>query len=247
MTTPSPRGKEIYPNMYPIRINKYLAVKKYCTRREADVWIEKKLVYINGVHATLGQRVAEGDKVVIKGRQKKLHYSAYHKPRGIVTHSPQEGETSISDISPLPGFFPVGRLDKDSSGLILMTDDGRVTDALLNPAHANEKEYEVSTLEKLPANFKTNMEAGVNIGDYITKPCRVQVLGTRAFSIVLTEGKNRQIRRMCGVFGQSVEALTRVRILNIKLGKLKENEHRAIEGKELAELLTKLEIPAAVV
>lgn len=229
---------------YPMRINKYLALKKYCTRREADLWIEKKLVYINGVHATLGAKVAENDKVTVKGRQKKFRYFAYHKPCGIITHSPQEGETAIADVSPIPGVFPVGRLDKDSSGLIILTDDGRVTDALLNPVHEHEKEYEAETLDVLPSNFKHKMEAGVDIGDYVTKACTVKILGKRAFSIILTEGKNRQIRRMCGAFGQSVEALTRVRIVNIKLGSLPVGGHRAIEGKELAVFLDTLGLGA---
>jgi 23S rRNA pseudouridine2604 synthase len=228
--------------MYPMRINKYLALKKYCTRREADVWIEKKLVYINGLHAVIGQQVAEGDKVTVKGRQKKFRYFAYYKPRGIVTHSPQDGEKEIQDIFPIKGVFPMGRLDKDSGGLLILTDDGRVTDALLNPVNEHEKEYVAETLDALPANFKSKMEAGVDIGDYVTKPCIVHILGKREFSIILTEGKNRQIRRMCGAFGQSVEDLTRVRILNIHLGKLKEGEHRALEGKELAEFLHTLGI-----
>jgi 23S rRNA pseudouridine2604 synthase len=226
-----------------MRINKYLALKKYCTRREADVWIEKKLVYINGVHAVLGQQINEGDKVTVKGRQKKFTYIAYHKPRGIVTHSPQTGEQEIKDIFNVKNVFPLGRLDKDSSGLIILTDDGRVTDALLNPRHEHDKEYKVETLDELPANFKHKMESGVDIGDYTTKPCLVLMLGKRAFTIVLTEGKNRQIRRMCGAFGQSVESLTRERILNIQLGRLKEGEHRVIVGRELADFLQTLAIP----
>jgi 23S rRNA pseudouridine2604 synthase len=226
--------------VYPMRINKYLALKKYCTRREADVWIEKKLIYVNGVHAVIGQQVNEGDKVIVKGRQKKFTYLAYNKPAGVVTHSPQEGEREIKDLLQVPGVFPLGRLDKDSSGLILLTDDGRVTDALLNPAWNHDKEYKVETLDELPANFKSKMEKGVNIGDYTTKPSIVTVTGKRSFSIILTEGKNRQIRRMSGAFGQSVESLTRVRILNIKLGTLKEGESRKIEGAELTKFLETL-------
>ena len=230
---------------YPMRINKYLALKKYCTRREADLWIEKKLVYVNGVHAVLGQQVVEGDKITVKGRQKKFRYFAYHKPVGIVTHSPQPGEQEIKDIFPVAGVYPMGRLDKDSSGLILLTDDGRVTDALLNPVHEHDKEYLVQTLDELPKSFKHTMEKGVDIGDYVTKPCTVKILGKHEFAITITEGKNRQIRRMCGVFGQSVEALMRVRILNITLGTLKPGECRALEGKELSDFLTALEIPTA--
>jgi 23S rRNA pseudouridine2604 synthase len=232
--------------IFPMRINKYLALKKYCTRREADVWIEKKLVYINGVHAVIGQQVNDGDKVTVRGRQKKFSYIAYNKPVGIVTHSPQEGEQEIKDIFPVKGVFPMGRLDKDSSGLIILTDDGRITDALLNPAQNHDKEYEVETLDELPSNFKKKMEAGVDIGGYTTKPCIVKILGKRNFSIILTEGKNRQIRRMCGAFGQSVERLTRVRILNIRLGALQEGESRAIEGAEFAQFLSTLGMTAAL-
>jgi 23S rRNA pseudouridine2604 synthase len=230
---------------YPMRINKYLALKKYYTRREADEWIEKRLVYVNGEHAVIGQQVNEGDKVTVKGRQKKFRYFAYNKPVGIVTHSPQAGEQEIKDICTVVGVYPMGRLDKDSSGLLILTDDGRVTDALLNPVHDHDKEYLVETLDELPANFKNKMEKGVDIGDYVTKPCVVKILGKREFSITITEGKNRQIRRMCGAFGQSVQELTRTRILNIKLGNIKSGEYRPIEGTELAAFLTTLEIPTA--
>ena len=228
-----------------MRINKYLALKKYCTRREADEWIAKKLVYVNGVHAVIGQQVLEADKVTVKGRQKKFKYFAYNKPVGIVTHSPQAGEQEIKDIFPIKGVYPMGRLDKDSSGLLILTDDGRVTEALLNPSHDHDKEYLVQTLDELPTNFKNKMEKGVDIGDYVTKPCTVKIISKREFAITLTEGKNRQIRRMCGAFGQSVEVLVRTRILNIKLGNIKSGEHRPIEGTELATFLNTLEIPTA--
>jgi len=118
---------------YPMRINKYLASKRYCTRREADEIIEKGKVLINGKRAALGDKVSEKDVVEVKFRQKKYRYFAYNKPRGIITHSPQGEEEDIAMKVPLEGVFPVGRLDKDSYGLIILTDDGRITDKLLNP------------------------------------------------------------------------------------------------------------------
>ncbi len=223
-----------------MRINKYLASKKYCTRREADEMIKKGRVTINGKAAVLGDKVKETDDVKVLFRQKKYRYFAYNKPRGVITHSPQGDEESIAEVLPVEGVFPVGRLDKDSFGLIILTDDGRITDPLLNPEYVHEKEYEVKCLDELPTHFKEKMEAGVNIGDYTTKPCRVTILGKRTFSIVLTEGKKHQIRRMCGAFGQSALELKRVRIMNIELRQLRPGESRPIQGPELAEFLKAL-------
>jgi 23S rRNA pseudouridine2604 synthase len=135
------------------------------------------------------------------------------------------------------GVFPVGRLDKDSFGLIILSDDGRLTDALLNPAHDHEKEYEVTTKDKLPSYFKGRLEAAVDIGDYTTKPCLIKVRGAHHFTITLTEGKKHQIRRMCGALGQSATELKRVRILNVKLGAIKSGQYRKITGTELRDFL----------
>lgn len=224
----------------PMRINKYLALKKYCTRREADVMIEKKLVSINDRVAVLGDKVEENDVVEVKSIKRKYRYFAYNKPRGIITHSPQGDEESIEESVPIENVFPIGRLDKDSYGLIILTDDGRITDPLLNPEHAHEKEYEVHTLDILPADFKKKMEKGVDIGGYVTKPCTIEILGERSFSITLSEGKKHQIRRMCGALGQSAVELQRVRIMNITLGRVRQGEYRAIKGIELQEFLKAL-------
>ena len=226
--------------LYPMRINKYLALKKYCTRREADTMIEKGKVLINGKRAVLGDQVRETDTVDVKFRQKKYRYFAYFKPRGIITHSPQGDEQDIAMVTPIEGVFPIGRLDKDSYGLIILTDDGRITETMLNPKYEHEKEYEVSCLDELPKYFKERMEAGVNIGDYTTKPCSVTIIGKKKFSIILKEGKRHQIRRMCGAFGQSATELKRVRVMNIRLGALRSGEHRAIEGGELQVFLKAL-------
>ncbi|HVU75522.1 MAG TPA: pseudouridine synthase [Candidatus Paceibacterota bacterium] len=223
---------------YPMRINKYLAHQKYCTRREADSLIESGKVFINGRKAVLGDKVVEDDAVEVRMKPRKFRYVAYHKPAGIITHSAQgDEEEEIADISGLEGLFPVGRLDKDSHGLIILTNDGRLTEALLNPEHEHEKEYEVKTLHDLPEDFQYKMEHGVDIGDYVTKPCTLTIRGPRAFSIVLTEGKKHQIRRMCGAFGQSAIELKRTRIMNVRLGKLAANSFRNIEGAELKEFL----------
>ena len=230
---------------YPIRINKYLAEEKHSTRRGADELITQGMVFINGKPAELGQMVNEGDKVELRYRAntiKKPIYLAYNKPRGIVTHSAGSGEEDIKDLVPVDGVFPVGRLDKDSSGLIILTNDGRVTKRLLSPEFFHEKEYVVTTREKLRPSFKQKMEEGVRIGAEETRPCEVEILGEKKFKIILTEGKNRQIRRMCASCFQEVETLKRVRVMNIELGNLKEGEYRNIEGEELNILLGSLEL-----
>ncbi len=223
-----------------MRINKYLAHKNYCTRREADTLISAGKVLLNGKPAQLGDKVKESDKVEVRFRAKKHRYFAYHKPRGIITHSPEEDERDIRQTIPLVGVFPIGRLDKDSSGLIILTDDGRITDKLLNPDFAHEKEYIVSTKEDLQSNTAAKLEAGVNIEGYVTKPATVRVLGQKKFGITLTEGKKHQIRRMCAAVGLVVSSLQRVRVMNIHLSGLKPGEHRAILGSELAQFLRSL-------
>lgn len=225
-----------------MRINKYLAHKNYCTRRAADELIAAGKVLINGTLATLGDKVHEKDKVEVRFRAKKYRYFAYHKPRGVITHSPEEDEKDIRQSTPLQGVFPIGRLDKDSTGLIILTDDGRITDKLLNPDYAHDKEYIVTTKEELALNFKSRMEKGVNIEGYQTKECIVNVLGPKRFSIRLTEGKKHQIRRMCAALGLVVESLERVRIMNVRLSGLKPGAHRPILGQELATFLKSLGI-----
>src|SRR3989338_4666411 len=176
--------------IYPMRINKYLASKKYCTRREADEVIKKGKVFINGRVAVLGDKITEKDSVEVKWRAKNCRYYAYNKPRGIITHSPQgadrpgigtcrrDEEEDIAMILPanLKNVFPVGRLDKDSFGLIILTDDGRIVDPLLNPDFVHEKEYWVTCTANLPADFKEKMEQGIDIGGYVTKPCKIELL-----------------------------------------------------------------------
>jgi 23S rRNA pseudouridine2604 synthase len=212
-----------------MRINKYLADKKISTRRGADELIKEKKVFINGKLAELGSQVSENDKVEVRdNKPKEYKYYAYHKPIGVETDSPQKG------------LFPLGRLDKASHGLLILTNDGRITDQLLNPKFFHEKEYRVETKEKLRSNFKQKMEAGVNIEGYITKPCKVQIVNENTFRVILTEGKKHQIRRMCSALFQEVADLKRERIMNIKLGKLSPNATREIKGEELETFLKSL-------
>lgn len=236
--------------VYPIRINKYLAYNNFCTRRAADEIIKSGRVKINGQVAVLGVKVNEADEVTIDKdirRNKKLVYLAYNKPQGIVTHSPQKGEKSIEDIfNYSQKVFPVGRLDKDSHGLIILTNDGRVTDRLLNPDHYHEKEYLVKVDRTISPGFIKNMSEGVVLDDgYKTRNCEVKKINDLAFSIILTEGKKRQIRRMCEKLERRVIELKRVRIMNIKLGSLKSREYREIEGPEQSELLKSIGITQA--
>lgn len=231
----------VEPSEFPMRINKYLAHQKVATRRDADKLIAAKKVYINDRVAVLGDKVNVGDKVEVRATRKKAYrYFAYNKPKGVITHSPQQDEQEVADDVPIPGVFPVGRLDKDSYGLLILTDDGRLVDALLNPEHEHEKEYIVSVKDPVRKSFKGYIEAGVAIEGYTTKPCTVVMRGPRTFSIVLTEGKKHQIRRMVSALHNVVTDLKRTRIMNIELGKLKPGEYRALEEKELRQFLTSL-------
>ncbi len=229
----------------PVRINKYLADHNYCTRREADTLIAAGKVFVNGISAVIGQKVSERDTVEVRAAPRAYRYYAYHKPRGVITHSPQLGEKDIAASTKLPGVFPVGRLDKDSHGLIVLTDDARVTDRLLSPGREHDKEYRVATTQVLTNRFKERMEKGVDIGGYTTKPCRVRLGGQKSFFITLTEGKKHQIRRMCAALRVDIRDLERTRIMNIHLGDLAVGTHRRIEGAELAEFLQKLGLAAA--
>lgn len=233
--------------IFPIRINKYLAYNNFCTRREADEIIKSGRVKINGRLAILGDKIQAEDDVIIDKdirRNKELVYLAFNKPCGVVTHSPQKGEKSIEDILAYQQrVFPVGRLDKDSHGLIILTNDGRVTDRLLNPDHQHEKEYIVEVDRVISPGFIKNLIEGVILDDgYKTKKAQVEKLNELTFSIILTEGKKRQIRRMCEKLERTVLDLKRKRIMNIELGKLKSREFRKIEGVELEELLRSIGI-----
>ncbi|KKS24048.1 MAG: RluF [Candidatus Nomurabacteria bacterium GW2011_GWC2_41_8] len=215
-----------------MRINKYLALKQISTRRGADELIADKKVFINGKLALLGSKINETDTVEVRGAKAKEYlYFAYNKLIGVETGSLYPAKRGAENL------FPLGRLDKASHGLLILTNDGRITERLLNPKYFHEKEYVVKTSNKLRSNFKQKMEAGVNIEGYITKPCKVKIINDFTFRIVLTEGKKHQIRRMCSALFQEVADLKRERIMNIKLGSLKPNILREIKGVELITFL----------
>ncbi|MFA7309508.1 MAG: pseudouridine synthase [Candidatus Paceibacterota bacterium] len=226
--------------VYPMRINKYLAHQRHSTRKGADALIERGMVTINGRKAVLGDKVQKTDKVEVKGAKKTYRYYAFNKPREVITHSPQLGEKDVMTVAGLEGVFPVGRLDKDSQGLIILTDDGRITEHLLSPENPHEKEYRVTVAHRLRPSFAQHMEAGVDIGDHVTKRCKVNVHGDNKFNIILSEGKKHQIRRMCSALHSDVVDLERIRIMNIRLGDLAAGAHRPIEGKELETFLKSL-------
>jgi 23S rRNA pseudouridine2604 synthase len=222
-------------------------MKHISTRREADEIIKSGRVKINGRMAVLGDKVEENDEVKVDKnfrKGKKFVYLAFNKPRNIITHSPQKEEKSIENITQFrERVFPVGRLDKDSHGLIILTNDGRITDKLLNPDYSHEKEYVVRVDRTISPGFLKQMESGVVLGDgYRTKKCQVAKINKDIFSIILTEGKKRQIRRMCEKLERKVLDLKRIRIMNIKLGDLRTGKSRKIEGEELKEFLKSLEM-----
>lgn len=236
---------------FPMRLNKYLAHEGFASRREADALIAAGLVRINGKRAELGMPVAEGDSVEIIGKTKEKVYLAYYKGRGIITHSPEAGETDIATRlkkdHKLQGLNPIGRLDKDSEGLILITNDGRLTGPLLDPDAHNEKEYEVTVDKPINGWFLKHMADGVKIERYQTRPAIVTPVPNNKlrFRITLTEGKKHQIRRMCAALGYQVEALRRTRIMHIELGKLKPNQYRKLTETEVVTLLKVLNIRAS--
>jgi len=233
--------------IYPIRINRYLALKNICSRREADDLIAEKIVKINDKIAIIGDKVNEGDQVevnlAVKNKLKQYRYFAYNKPCGVVTHTPEKTQREIKDVVDLPrDVFPVGRLDKDSHGLIILTNDGRVTDKLLNPKFDHEKEYLVKTNKSITNIFLKIMSNGVQLEDFKTKPCKIKKVIDREFKITLTEGKKHQIRRMCANVGFEVVDLKRARIMNVKLANLGAGKERELLGVELENFLQEIGI-----
>jgi 23S rRNA pseudouridine2604 synthase len=219
--------------IYPLRINKYLAYKGYGTRREMDALISKGKVLIDGKKAKLGDKVHENNVVKVLQKEKSYIYLAYNKPKGIVTHSPTENESGIEESVGRSDVFPIGRLDKDSEGLLILTNDGRLSEKLLTPESNHEKEYVVGVDKEIRQNAISKLQSGVNIEGYITKEAKAKKLSEKKLAITLTEGKKHQIRRMLAALGYTTLSLKRIRILNVRLEKLKQNETRRIEGDEL--------------
>ncbi|MFA5994382.1 MAG: pseudouridine synthase [Parcubacteria group bacterium] len=234
--------------VYPMRINRYLAKRNFCSRREADTLIEEGIVTINGKKAVLGSKVDETDVVevdtVVKEKIKKYEYFAYYKPMGVITHSPAEGQKSIQQLTDIAtDVFPVGRLDIASHGLIILTNDGRITEKLLHPEYDHQKEYYVTVNKTVNNQFLKHMRRGIQLEDFLTKECEVEKMDNDyMFRIVLTEGKKHQIRRMCTALGYEVLDLKRVRIMNIVMKKMREGQKRKIAGEELNSFLKKLNL-----
>lgn len=228
--------------MEPTRVNKYCSMCGYCSRREADALIAEGKILVNGQRATPGQKVTLEDQVTVDGarilpKDEKV-VLAFYKPVGIVcTTSDKDRAKNVVDYLQYPvRVYPVGRLDKESEGLLLLTNDGELTNHILKARYYHEKEYIVTVDKPVTAAFLDQMAEGVAILDTVTRPCQVKQKGKQTFSIILTQGLNRQIRRMCEALGYQVTKLKRVRILNILLEDLQPGEYRKIEGDQLEQL-----------
>lgn len=232
--------------MEPMRLNKFLSSAGVCSRREADRWIGEGRVLVDGKTAEPGQKVDENSEVTVDGRkvgqrQEEVLLAVY-KPQGIVcTTAEHRGEKNIVDLVHYPErIYPVGRLDKASEGLILMTNIGEITDQILRGSNYHEKEYLVKIDRPVTLDFLNQMRSGVPVLDTVTRPCQVKKVGPDSFRIILTQGLNRQIRRMCEALGCRVVFLKRLRVMNITLGSLKPGEYRKIEGDEKEQLFALL-------
>ena len=230
--------------MEAVRINKYLSEAGVCSRRGADRLIEEGRVSVNGTLAFLGSVVKNSDEVRLDGElvSKKTDkiLIAFNKPIGIVctTADPKSKDVNIIEYINYPErIFPVGRLDKESEGLILLSNDGDLSNKIMKARNFHEKEYEVEVDKPFDDEFLKRMSEGVPILDTVTRKCTLKRTGKTSFNIILTQGLNRQIRRMCEYFGYKVVRLKRIRIMNIKLGSLKSGTYRNITDKEYEELI----------
>ncbi len=230
-----------------IRINKYLSEVGFCSRRAADLLLEQKRVTLNGKIPELGTKVFPNDEVRVDGKlvgtPKKDHvYLAFNKPVGIVSTTDTKGEKDniIDYIGHPERIFPIGRLDKDSEGLILLTSEGDIVNKILRSKNNHEKEYIVTVDRPIDTNFVRKMSSGIPILGTVTAPCRVELITKFKFRIVLTQGLNRQIRRMCEYLGYAVKQLKRIRIMNIHLD-IPVGKWRNLSEKELSELTKMIE------
>lgn len=226
-----------------IRINKYLSEAGICSRREADRQIEMQRVTINGRTAVAGDKVFPGDVVMygekVVSKEEEIILLAVNKPEGIVCTAEKREKDNIIDYMKYPKrIYPIGRLDKTSHGLLLMTNQGDLVNKIMRSGNYHEKEYIVKVNREVTEGFLRGMAKGVYLEelDATTRPCNVEKVGRRSFRIILTQGMNRQIRRMCEAFGYRVVDLKRVRIMNIRLGDLKEGAYRKVTQEEWQEL-----------
>ena len=225
----------------PVRLNKYLSETGVCSRREADRLIEKVRVSVDGIPAQTGMKIRPGQEVrvgnKVVSRQDQMVVLAVNKPKGIVCTGEKRERNSIVRFLDYPiRVTYVGRLDKESRGLLLMTNNGDIINRMMRASNCHEKEYRVTVDKEVTDGFLEKMSKGVHILDTVTRPCQVERIGKYTFSIILTQGLNRQIRRMCEALGYKVRDLLRVRVMNIRLGSLKEGQYRELTDKELEEL-----------
>lgn len=229
-------------NQPGVRVNKYLSSLGICSRRDADLMVENGRVKVNGELAVNGSRVLPKDKVtvdnkVVGGRKPRKVYIALNKPVGIVSTTDSRERDNIVDFMDYPErVFPIGRLDKDSDGLILLTNDGDIVNYLLRARYHHEKEYEVTVNKKITDEFLKAMSEPVPILGTMTEPSKISKMDDYRFRIILTQGLNRQIRRMCEYFNYDVVRLTRWRIMNVTLGNLRAGEWRYVTAKEMEQL-----------
>jgi pseudouridine synthase len=228
-----------------MRLNKFISDSGFCSRREADRLIEQNRVTIDGRHPELGTKVLSGQQVEVDGKPIKASasnksdriYIAYHKPVGITCTTERQVQGNIIDaIGHKRRIFPIGRLDKPSEGLIFLTSDGDIVNKILRAGNDHEKEYIVTVDKPLSERFVERMSRGVPILDTVTKPCKVTIVSRFVFKIVLVQGLNRQIRRMCEYLGYEVTRLKRVRIMNVDLGNLRLGQWRELTSSEMAEI-----------
>ena len=237
--------EEFIQKKEPVRLNKYLSEAGVCSRREADRLIETGRVTVDGQRAQTGMRIVPGqivkvgNKVVSK--QDEMIVLAVNKPRGIVcTEERRERDSIVRFLNYPVRVTYIGRLDKDSHGLLLMTNNGDIINKMMRAANKHEKEYKVTVDKEITEDFLKKMAAGVPILDTVTRPCTVKKIGKYTFSIILTQGLNRQIRRMCEALGYEVKDLLRVRVMNITLDGLKDGQYRKLTDQELNELYDQL-------
>lgn len=228
-------------NREEVRLNKYIAESGFCSRREADAYIQAGRVKINGVKVEMGTKVKVGQKVTVDNKpinvEEELVYIALNKPVGITCTTEKKIRGNIVDfVGHKKRIFPIGRLDKDSQGLIFLTNDGDIVNKILRAGNNHEKEYIVTVNKPISNEFIKGMSNGVPILDTVTKKCVVKKEGKNRFRIILTQGLNRQIRRMCEHFGYEVTKLERIRIMNINLGKLADGQWRYMTKKEMLEI-----------
>ncbi len=230
-----------------VRLNKYISASGFCSRRKADEWIAAGKVSVNGKPADMGMRVSDGDEIVVDGKRithaEPFKLVAFYKPKGYACTHHRGDASSVFRNFPLdPDLRYVGRLDKDSEGLLLLTNDGKLGNSIARARNGHEKEYLVRVDRTVTESFLREMEHGVRIYDpgreewVMTKPCRVKKKSADTFSIILTQGLNRQIRRMCEQLEYRVTALKRIRVMNIELGDMKPGMLRNVTGEELATL-----------